>query len=87
LENGDTLHHVRLEDLVRQFWEVENLDSGVIMASKEDTRRIRVVTARQGAVGEEESFENKVGEEGSLETKDTEQDSMDPQERRLGGQI
>jgi len=34
LENGDTLHHVRLEDLVRPFWEVENLDSGVIMASK-----------------------------------------------------
>ncbi|XP_044313286.1 uncharacterized protein LOC123037287 [Drosophila rhopaloa] len=36
LENGATLHNVRLEDLVRRFWEVENLDSGVIMASKEE---------------------------------------------------
>jgi len=28
LANRNTLHHVRLEDLVGQFWEVENLDSG-----------------------------------------------------------
>jgi len=33
-----------------------------------DTRRIRVVTARRGAVGEEESLETQVGEEESLET-------------------
>jgi len=33
-----------------------------------DTRRIRLVKERQGAVGEEESLENKIGEEESLET-------------------
>jgi len=34
-----------------------------------DTRRIRVLTARRRAVGEEESLETKVGEKESLETK------------------
>jgi len=34
-----------------------------------DTRRIRVVTARRSAVGEEDSLETKVGEKESLKTK------------------
>jgi len=41
-----------------------------------DTRRIRVVSARRGAVGEEESLETKDGEQESLETKDGEQESL-----------
>jgi len=39
------------------------------MAGRLPGTRIRVVTARRGAVGEEESLETKVGEEESLETK------------------
>jgi len=37
-----------------------------------DTRRIRLVTARRGAVGEEDSLETNVVEEESLETRDEE---------------
>jgi len=64
-----------------------------------DTRRIRVVTARRGAVGEGESLETNVGEQESLETKDGEQESLETKdgvresletkerrEWRLGGQ-
>jgi len=35
-----------------------------------DTRRIRVVTARRGEDGEQESSENKDGDRERLETKD-----------------
>jgi len=41
-----------------------------------DTRRIRVLTARRGAFGEEESLETKVGEEESLEKKVGEEESL-----------
>jgi len=54
-----------------------------------DTRRIRVVTARRGAVGEGESLETNVGEQESLETKDGVRESLETKERRewrLGGQ-
>jgi len=42
-----------------------------------DTRRIRVLTARRGAVGEEESLETKGGEEESLEDKVGEEESLE----------
>jgi len=56
-----------------------------------DTRQIRVVTARRGAVGEQESLETKDGEQESSEIKDGEQESLETKERimrewRLGGQ-
>jgi len=42
-----------------------------------DTRRIRVVTARLGEDGEQDSLETKDGERESLETKDGERDSLE----------
>jgi len=54
-------------------------------------RRIRVVTARRGEDGEQESLKTKDGELESLETKDGEQESLETKERimrevRLDGQ-
>jgi len=56
-----------------------------------DTRRIRVVPARRGEDGEQESLETKDGERESLETKDGDQESLETKERirrewRLAGQ-
>jgi len=49
-----------------------------------DTRRIRVVTAQRGAVGEEDNSENKDGEHESLETKDGEQESLETKDGEQG---
>jgi len=56
-----------------------------------DTRRIRVVTARRGEDGEQESSENKDGDRERLETKDGDAERLETKERirrewRLAGQ-
>jgi len=48
-----------------------------------DTRRFRALTARRGAVGEEESLKSNVGDYESLETKDGEQESLKTNERNM----